>query len=252
MPAVRRTVLRLTATILVGALAVSGTAAIAVAVTAQQPGIGPVSFGDRVALSAVLPAGLGGPPGGQDEGAATPRGHAASAHDSSPPVGPALAASKPVAVDIPAIGVRSRLHPLGMTAKGTLRVPSGSRYDQAAWYNRSATPGTRGPAVILGHVDSPKDGPSVFFKLDELRPGDRVRVTRADGTVAVFNVDGVHSYAKEEFPTRLVYGDTPHAALRLITCGGTFDRDTGHYVDNVVVFASLVGAQEAPSGARHR
>lgn len=224
---------------MVGALAVSGTAAIAVAVTAQQPGIGPVSFGEQVALPAALPAGLGGRSGGQPGAADMPGGQVPSAHDSLPPVGPAMPASRPVAIDIPAIGVRSPLHSLGMTAKGTLRVPSGSRYDEAAWYNRSAAPGTRGPAVILGHVDSPKDGPSVFFKLGDLRPGDRVRVSRDDGTVAIFTVDGVRSYAKDEFPTRLVYGDTPHAALRLITCGGTFDRATGHYVDNVVVFASL-------------
>jgi sortase (surface protein transpeptidase) len=94
----------------------------------------------------------------------------------------------------------------------------------------------------LGHVDSAAQGPSVFFNLGDLRPGDEVLVTRADGLVAVFSVDGVRRYPKDHFPTLLVYGNTDHAALRLITCGGSFDYATGHYVDNIVVFASLVGS----------
>ncbi len=80
----------------------------------------------------------------------------------------------------------------------------------------------------------------MFFELGLLRPGDRVRVTRRDRSIAVFEITGVRRYPKDRFPTRLVYGNTDHAALRLITCGGSFDSSTGHYRDNVVVFASLV------------
>ena len=98
---------------------------------------------------------------------------------------------------------------------------------------------------MTGHVDSVEDGPSVFFKLGDLREGDNVRITRADGLVAIFEVDGVRVHPKEEFPTELVYGNTDHAALRLLTCGGPFDRASGHYVDNVIVFASLVGSEVA-------
>lgn len=96
-----------------------------------------------------------------------------------------------------------------------------------------------GPAVIVGHIDSAAEGPSVFFRLGELQPGDRVSITRTDGTVASFSVDKVRRYPKELFPTDLVYGDIDHAGLRLITCGGVFDESIGHYLDNIVVFASL-------------
>lgn len=162
------------------------------------------------------------------------------------PVEPPLPSSEPVAVDVPAIQVHSPLQHLGLTPEHTLQVPvPGPRYDEAAWYENSSTPGTVGPAVLLGHVDSLSGGPSVFFNLGKLRPGDEVLVTRADGLVAVFRVDGVRRYAKDDFPTQLVYGATDHAALRLITCGGDVDRATRHYRENIVVFASLVGSHEA-------
>lgn len=149
-----------------------------------------------------------------------------------------------MAIDIPAIGVHSKLQYLGLDQNGALEVPApGPLYDEAAWYKYSPSPGSRGPAIISGHVDSVRDGPSVFFKLGALRPGDNVMVVRADGLVATFRVDGVRVYPKDEFPTQLVYGNTDYAALRLLTCGGPFDRPTGHYVDNVIVFASLVGSR---------
>ncbi len=97
----------------------------------------------------------------------------------------------------------------------------------------------------MGHVDSASDGPSVFFDLRNLRSGDEVLVTRRDGTVAVFEVEAVRQYSKDEFPTELVYGDTEDASLRLITCGGAFDSAERSYRDNVVVFASLVGSHRA-------
>ncbi|MEX0825899.1 MAG: class F sortase [Acidimicrobiia bacterium] len=154
----------------------------------------------------------------------------------------ALPPSPPLTIDIPAIGVHSTLQYLGLTPDNRLEVPApGPRFDEAAWYKYSATPGSIGPAVILGHVDSGGYGPSVFFDLGKLQPGDEVRITRGDGIVAIFRVDEVRRYRKVEFPTLLVYGQTPNATLRLVTCGGEFDRDTGHYLDNVIVFASLTG-----------
>lgn len=156
----------------------------------------------------------------------------------------ALPSSKPVAIDIPAIGVHSVIQYVGLTPEHTLQVPApGPRYNEAAWYKYSSTPGSTGPAVIVGHVDSAAEGPSVFFSLGDLRPEDKVLVTRADGLVAVFAVDGVRSYPKDRFPTQLVYGKTDHAALRLVTCGGAFDQASGHYLDNIVVYASLVGSR---------
>ena len=152
-----------------------------------------------------------------------------------------LARSRPVSMDIPAIDVHSVVRDVGRTADGALETPApGPLYDDAAWYRHSPTPGELGPAILLGHVDSAANGPSVFFRLGELRRGDRVSVTRADDTVAVFVIDEVHRYAKDHFPTDTVYGDIDHAGLRIITCGGAFDDAAGHYLDNVVVFASLV------------
>lgn len=137
--------------------------------------------------------------------------------------------------------MQSTVLQLGQAADGSLAVPRpGPDYNRAGWYRYSPTPGALGPAVIVGHVDSAQGGPSVFFRLGELHPRDLVRVTRQDGTVAVFAVEQVKRYAKATFPTQLVYGNTDHAALRLITCGGRLDRRSGHYLDNVVVTASLV------------
>lgn len=163
-----------------------------------------------------------------------------------------LPPSEPDAIDIPAIGVHSEMQQVGLTAEHTLEVPApGPYYDHAAWYKHSVTPGAIGPSVIVGHVDSASGGPSVFFDLGKLRPGDEVLVTRRDGTVAIFEVDGVGQYSKDDFPTELVYGDTDHAALRLITCGGAFDRSERSYVDNIVVFASLANSHHASQPDDH-
>ena len=159
-----------------------------------------------------------------------------------------LPRSLPATLDIPAIGVRSVVHALGQTDSGALETPPvGPTYNDAAWYRYSPAPGSLGPSILLGHVDSAADGPSVFFRLGEVQKGDRVRVTRADGTIAVFAVDRVRRYAKDDFPTRLVYSNTEHAALRIVTCGGAFDDASGHYLDNVVVFASLIDSAPAPT-----
>lgn len=93
--------------------------------------------------------------------------------------------------------------------------------------------------MITGHVDS-TSSLGVFFHLSQLRPGDRVLITRADGRTVSFAVDSLSSFPKTDFPTQLVYGATDYPALRLITCGGSFDRSAGSYRDNIVVFAHLI------------
>jgi hypothetical protein len=154
-----------------------------------------------------------------------------------------LARSLPVSVDIPAIGVNSKLLRLGVNSDGTIQVPSlETSANVAAWYKYSATPGQVGASVIEGHVDSYR-GPAVFFRLGALRPGDTVDVTLADGITAIFRVTGVREYLKSNFPAKSIYGATGYAALRLITCGGAFDYATGHYLSSTVVFASLVSSR---------
>lgn len=156
-----------------------------------------------------------------------------------------LSPSPPLRIRIPAIDVSSSLIDLGLNPDGTLQVPQPGRdYDRAAWYKYSATPGEVGTSVIEGHVDSAANGPSVFFELGALRPGDQVKVDRQDGTVAVFGITGVRKYAKDQFPTQQVYGATGRPALRLITCGGSFDRTTGNYRDDIVVYAELTGVNQ--------
>jgi sortase (surface protein transpeptidase) len=140
----------------------------------------------------------------------------------------------PVSLTIPVIGVSTRLIRLGLTASGALQVPSTTSI--AGWYTGSSRPGAVGPAVIAGHIDSYL-GPGIFFRLIDLRRGDRIYVRRADGTLVLFTVTTVHMYAKDAFPTQAVYGPTPDAELRLITCGGIFDPSRGSYLSNVVVYA---------------
>lgn len=153
--------------------------------------------------------------------------------------GPVLKPSKPVALSIPAIDVRSQLMHLGLQDDQTLEVPPERPNSKAGWFNLSPTPGEAGPSILLGHVDSAQYGPAVFFELASLTKGDKVTVDRADGTTAVFRVDRTERYAKNEFPTHEVYGTIDHAGLRLITCGGEFDRGEGSYEDNIVTFATL-------------
>ena len=148
----------------------------------------------------------------------------------------------PVSLSVPAIGAHSSLLRLGQNADGTVQVPSLGADSRAGWYRYSPTPGQLGPAVILGHIDSAKYGPGIFFKLGALRPGDKVSVDRADRTTAVFRVDRVAEYPKDHFPTLQVYGNIDHAGLRLITCGGSFNLSKHSYHDNIVAFASLLNS----------
>ena len=145
--------------------------------------------------------------------------------------------TRPVYVSIPVIDVRTRLIRLGLTAQGTLQVPASTAV--AGWYTGSPRPGQVGSAIIAGHIDSYR-GPGVFFRLRLLRPGDRVYIRHADGTLAVFRVYAEHMYAKDRFPTAQVYGPAPSPELRLITCGGTFDPAIGSYLSNVVVYATEI------------
>ena len=158
-----------------------------------------------------------------------------------PPASPAAPAALPVSVRIPAIDVESELLTLGLNRDGTIKVPEpGPDYDKAAWFDGSPRPGEVGPAVIEGHVDSAKNGPSVFYDLGRLETGDRAEVTREDGSVVTFEVYDVKKYPKDDFPTLDVYGNTEGPELRLITCGGPFDSEARSYEDNVVVFARQV------------
>lgn len=147
-----------------------------------------------------------------------------------------LARSVPVRLQIDAIGVDTTLMALGLRKDGTMQVPPGGF--PAGWFTGAPTPGELGPAIVAGHIDW--KGPGVFYHLADLKPGDQITITRKDGSKPVFRVTRVAQFSKDAFPTTLVYGNLNHAALRLITCGGSFNSSTGHYEDNIVAFADLI------------
>lgn len=153
-----------------------------------------------------------------------------------PEFGPVLNGSPPVGLHIPRIGVHSTdIVDLAFQKDGSIEVPK----DPASpgWFTPGPAPGQVGPAVIAGHVDG-ETGPAVFYRLGELRPGDRVTVNRENGTTATFVINRVQTFDKDAFPTRDVYGSTDRAELRLITCSGQYDDEDG-YLSNTVVFAHL-------------
>jgi sortase (surface protein transpeptidase) len=166
----------------------------------------------------------------------------ASPSPSAPPPPPAFTAVREVArspvparLRVPDLGVDAAIGPVGKAADGSVEVPE--QADDVGWYDGGARPGEPGPAVLLGHVDT-TSGPAVFVRLPQARPGTVIEVVGVDGSVQRFGVDRVQSFPKTRFPTEEVYLPGLEPELRLVTCGGRFDRTTGHYVDNVVVWAS--------------
>src|SRR4051794_38675522 len=142
----------------------------------------------------------------------------------------------PIGLQIPAIAVSAPVIPLGLNPDGSLEVPVD--FADTGWFTGGPEPGERGAAVIAGHFDS-VSGPGVFYRLQELRPGDDIAVTVTGGSIVHFTVTSTRQVPKSRFPTRLVYQQTTRPSLRLITCEGAFDQSTGHYVDNLIVFARL-------------
>ena len=145
--------------------------------------------------------------------------------------------SIPTKLRIPKIALDTVFEaPLGLNDDLTVEVPD--LYTTVGWYKNGATPGEIGPAVVLGHVDSFK-GPAIFYKLTKLEKGDTIEIEREDGTTAVFEVEELGRYAREEFPTERVYGPSDEATLRLVTCAGIFNRGKQEYSHNLVVYARL-------------
>ena len=156
---------------------------------------------------------------------------------------PPVARSAPVTLHVAAIGLTVSVSELGLNPDGTVEVPTDIQ--EPGWFRLGPSPGQIGSAVILGHVDSYR-GPAVFFQLRTLHAGDSVEVLLADGVMTHFVVTSVVMYPKTQFPDQEVYGSHGHSDLQLVTCGGTFDSQSGHYLSNVVVYTSLVGISMSP------
>ncbi|WP_123955118.1 class F sortase, partial [Streptomyces showdoensis] len=167
-----------------------------------------------------------------------PRPVARATAKPQPPPAP-LGRSAPTTLAVPAITIEAPVMKLGLDAAGALGTPPVDNPKVVGWYAEGPAPGERGTAVVVGHRDT-RTGPAIFLNLHVLAPGNTVRIARADGRVAVFTVDRVRTYAKSAFPDKEVYGSTGRPELRLLTCGGAFDRKAG-YESNIVVFAHLTG-----------
>jgi len=221
------TALALVAVLLAGALRADGTSGDATAAPTEAP--------ERAA--AARPGdGPGDDPG--DDPAEDPAQVPRDGWDVPGPASPVPGAAQtvPTALRVPAIDLDVPLVRLGLQPDGAVEVPRDA--DQAGWLSASAVPGSTGPAVLVGHVDS-VDGVAVFTRLPELVAGDEVEVDLGDGSTVMYVVTGSERHDKDAFPTAAVYGPAPAPVLRLVTCGGRFDRDAGSYEDNVVVYAVL-------------
>ncbi len=185
------------------------------------------------------------PEGAAADRAEVTRSPTAAAPSSPPASSTATAAPKlpPVRLSIPAIGVSQNLLRLGLNTDRSVQVPTSEQADQPGWFRLGPAPGQMGSSVILGHVDSVR-GPAVFYRLRDLKSGDRVNVELRDGAVAHYTVQRVATYPNERFPARKVYAPRGYPALQLVTCGGAYDQKTG-YTANVVAYTRLVGTTAA-------
>ncbi|WP_446037944.1 class F sortase [Streptomyces sp. SID1121] len=148
-----------------------------------------------------------------------------------------LPPSPAVRLAVPALTIEAPVIQVGLDPQGHLGTPPLERPREVGWYRGGPTPGEAGNALIVGHRDT-RTGPAIFLNLNALRPGDLVNIARADRRTAVFSVDAVKTYRKDKFPDQEVYGRTGRPELRLLTCGGNFEKKTG-YAANIVVFAHL-------------
>lgn len=156
---------------------------------------------------------------------------------SGPPV---LAKSEPLQVRVPSVGIDAKVETVGRKDDGTMETPP---LDQsiAGWYKLGPTPGELGPSIIVGHVDT-YEGPAIFYRLKDIKPKEIIEVSRADGSLVKFEVTELQQFEQNNFPTDKVYGNIDHAGIRLITCGGVFNKDTQRYSHNTVVFGKMIAS----------
>jgi Sortase domain len=151
---------------------------------------------------------------------------------------PANPTAAPATITIPAIGVQAPIVGVGLQADGAMELPDP---DQVGWYKRGPRPGAPGPAVLIGHVDD-RTGPDVFYRLRQLRPGDEILIGQHGGATSRFLVGRLERHPKTALPTSRIWTGATRPLLRLITCGGSFDHSTGHYRENLIVYASPTGS----------
>jgi sortase (surface protein transpeptidase) len=174
----------------------------------------------------------------------------AAARAAAAEVAAGLEYSVPKALTVPAIGVEAPVVSTGRAADGTPQIPPFAHPEQVGWYTSTVSPGERGASVLWGHLDT-KKGTAVFQNLSALTPGDTVQVARADNRVATFTVERTTVYPREAVPADVLYDDPGYPALRLVTCGGRFDKKSQEYTSNIVVFARLTSVTAPLSAVTH-
>ncbi|MFG2352180.1 class F sortase [Streptomyces sp. NPDC048521] len=193
-----------------------------------------------LAIAVLAVSMFGGHHGSDDASGVSPTPAASAAAQADPPqADKALPRSAPTRLLIPKISVDAPFTSLALSATGQLEPPPAADTNLVGWYADGASPGEQGTSIIAGHVDTTTSA-AVFADLDQLEPGDRFSVERADGRKAEFVVDTAESFAKDDFPSKRVYADAARPEVRLITCSGDYDHAVGDYTENLVVFAHLV------------
>ncbi|MFC9817701.1 class F sortase [Streptomyces virginiae] len=164
-----------------------------------------------------------------------------------PPAHAPVAGSLPQRVDVPSIGIQAPVVSRGLDKDGAIEPPSYDSPGTVGWWGQGVQPGAAGTALMVGHVDT-RSKPAVFYGLSSAQAGDKVRVVRADGSVAEFTIEDVRVYERAAFDAHKAYGPrvAGRAELRLVTCGGTYDKAAKEYTANVVVSAYLTGVGARP------
>ncbi|ADG73389.1 peptidase C60 sortase A and B [Cellulomonas flavigena DSM 20109] len=148
-------------------------------------------------------------------------------------------APAPVRVAVPDLGIDMPVDAVGVEDDGTMEIPEDA--DRAGWYRYGPAPATpEGATVVAAHVDSWTTGIGPFSRLRDVAVGARVEVTTADGTVHAYVVREVTQVPKTDAPVAQWFDRTGAPRIVLVTCGGAFDREVGHYADNVAVTADPV------------
>ncbi|MDR3642830.1 MAG: sortase [Candidatus Doudnabacteria bacterium] len=146
-------------------------------------------------------------------------------------------APDPSLLSIPSLKLSAPFEPLGLNPDHTIAVPKNNM--GVGWFVYGAKPGQNGAAIIVGHLDS-ASGPAIFASLQYIKPGDKIFITRADGSVVTYRVDSLAKFPQNRFPTQAIYGAISYPGLRIITCSGTWNKTSGHYSDNLVVFGTEI------------
>ena len=144
--------------------------------------------------------------------------------------------ANPKTLSIPRLNIHTSIEAVGLDKNKAMETPS--NFNTVAWYKLGFKPGEKGNAVIAGHYDD-YEGPSIFYNLKNLEPGDEIIVTDEKNNDAVFIVTKEEIYLTDTFPMQEVFGKTHKKRLNLITCEGSFDKASKKYSHRTVIFAEL-------------